>query len=219
MTGRRGILPSTLAAVALFGVLFALRVHLPEEREPILVLMVVPVALLAAEYGLAGGVAAAAFASALVAAWIGLGGAMSHYGALARACTFVLVGVMVGRHVDRRRRLERQNARHFELSLDLVCTAGLDGYFKRVSPAFTAALGYSTAELLSRPFLDLVHPDDRERTKAEAARLFEAMTPTVDFRNRYLAKDGSVCGGSTGRRRSPRTRGSSTPPRGTSPTA
>ena len=48
----------------------------------------------------------------------------------------------------------------FDLSLNLWCVAGTDGYFKRVNPAWEATFGYTTEELLSRPYLDFVHPDD-----------------------------------------------------------
>ena len=47
------------------------------------------------------------------------------------------------------------------LPLLLLCVAGVDGYFKRVGPAWTAKLGWSVEELLSRPFAEFVHPDDR----------------------------------------------------------
>ena len=65
----------------------------------------------------------------------------------------------------------RQQAREefdriFMLSRALICTVGFDGYFKQVNPAFERMLGYSTAELLARPFLEFVYEEDRERTTA-----------------------------------------------------
>ncbi|AUX40597.1 anti-anti sigma factor protein [Sorangium cellulosum] len=80
--------------------------------------------------------------------------------------------------------------RFFELSVDLVGIAGFDGHFKRVGQAWERTLGYSREELLSRPFLDFVHPDDRERTLAESAHAF-AGTGSVTFTNRYRCRDGS----------------------------
>jgi PAS domain S-box-containing protein len=87
----------------------------------------------------------------------------------------------------RRRDLERQ--RLFELSLDMLCVGGLDGYFKQVNPAFTRTLKYSREELLSRPFLDFVHPEDRQRTITELEKLTRG-EPIVDFINRYRTRDG-----------------------------
>jgi PAS domain S-box-containing protein len=87
----------------------------------------------------------------------------------------------------RRRDLERQ--RLFELSLDLLCVAGMDGTFRQVNPSFMRVLKYSKEELLSRPFVDFVHPDDREKTIAEVEKLNRG-EPTVDFENRYRARDG-----------------------------
>ena len=78
----------------------------------------------------------------------------------------------------------------FEMSLDNVCVAGLDGYFKRLSPSWTKTLGWSLEELLSKPLVEFVHPDDRERTLAGRERLRSGGTlGTVT--NRYMCKDGT----------------------------
>ena len=78
----------------------------------------------------------------------------------------------------------------FDLSLSLWCVAGTDGYFKRLNRAWEATLGYTTEELLARPYLDFVHPDDRNATAAEASAVVGGRT-TLTFENRYRAKDGS----------------------------
>lgn len=78
----------------------------------------------------------------------------------------------------------------FEMSLDNLCVAGLDGYFKRVNPSWTRTLGWTAAELMARPSLDLVHPEDRESTLAARATL-EAGTGMGPLTNRYRCKDGS----------------------------
>jgi PAS domain S-box-containing protein len=80
--------------------------------------------------------------------------------------------------------------RFFNLSLDLLCVARQDGYFKRVNPAWTEVLGYSEAELLATPFLDFVHPSDRANTIAEAEKLW-LDGGSARFENRYRAKDGT----------------------------
>ncbi|MBL8625621.1 MAG: PAS domain-containing protein [Myxococcales bacterium] len=79
--------------------------------------------------------------------------------------------------------------RFFALSLDMMCVANVDGYVKRVSPAFDA-LGYDRAEWLARPFIDFVHPDDQAKVTAEVARLADGQ-PSVDFETRFRCKDGS----------------------------
>ncbi|MGI8945711.1 MAG: PAS domain-containing protein, partial [Thermoleophilaceae bacterium] len=83
----------------------------------------------------------------------------------------------------------RRSSRYFELSRDLACTAGLDGVFKQLNSAWTAALGWSEEELRSRPFVEFVHPDDREMTEEQTAGL-TAGGVTVDFVNRFATKDG-----------------------------
>jgi PAS domain S-box-containing protein len=93
------------------------------------------------------------------------------------------------RDVTERRRTEEDLARFFQLSLDLLCVAGTDGYFKRINPAFERVLGYSREELLRHSFVEFVHPDDREITLVQLAHLREGRN-VIDFHNRYLAKDG-----------------------------
>jgi PAS domain S-box-containing protein len=92
---------------------------------------------------------------------------------------------------DRRRRAERDAEQIFDMSLDLLCIVGFDGYFKRVSPAFERTLGYPSATLLSRPLLEFVHPEDRERTRQRTAMLRRGGKQS-QFENRYVRSDGSV---------------------------
>ena len=80
--------------------------------------------------------------------------------------------------------------RFFKLSLDLFCIATFDGYFVRVNPAWQTVLGFSDEEMRASPFMDFVHPDDRDAT----LRAMSALTTgerVIDFENRYRAKDGS----------------------------
>src|SRR5689334_11248844 len=77
-----------------------------------------------------------------------------------------------------------------DLSLSLLCIAGTDGYFKYVNPAWEATFGYTKEEMLSRPYLDFVHPDDRNVTATEATSI-AAGRSTLSFENRYRCKDGS----------------------------
>jgi len=89
-----------------------------------------------------------------------------------------------------RRRASREVERYFALSPEMVIFAGFDGYWKRVNPAVEAILGYTEREALERPFMEFVHPDDRERTEEEARRLVDGAT-TLAFENRIACKDGS----------------------------
>jgi PAS domain S-box-containing protein len=79
----------------------------------------------------------------------------------------------------------------FELSPDAFCIAGFDGYFKRANPAFARNLGYTLDQLLARPFLEHIHPEDRESVKGLIAEL-GAGNPVVGFECRHLCADGSA---------------------------
>jgi PAS domain S-box-containing protein len=80
--------------------------------------------------------------------------------------------------------------RFFTLSIDMLCIAGFDGYFKRLNPAWERVLGYPLEEILRQPYRDFVHPDDLEATIAESKRLIEGYASTR-FENRYRCRDGS----------------------------
>jgi len=93
-------------------------------------------------------------------------------------------------YASRRAKAKAEVDRLFTISPDLIVVAGFDGYFRRVNPAFESRLGYTQQEVLTRPLLDFVHPDDRGRTEEEGHRLHEGQT-TISFVNRYLCKNGS----------------------------
>ncbi len=101
------------------------------------------------------------------------------------------IGNQIGLFVDRRRAQEELD-RFFMLSLDMLCIAGFDGYFKRVNPAWERTLGYSEGDLLSRPFMEFVHPDDREATIVESRKQIDRGEEVIYFENRYFHKDGTL---------------------------
>ena len=79
----------------------------------------------------------------------------------------------------------------FELSLDPLATAGFDGYIKRANPAWQRLLGWTDEELRAVPYVEFIHPDDRERTVAEASRLASPGAETRDFEIRVRRRDGA----------------------------
>jgi PAS domain S-box-containing protein len=100
------------------------------------------------------------------------------------------VGNQIGLFYERRRAQDDLD-RFFTLSLDLLCVVGFDGYFKRVNPAWQRVLGYTSEELLARPFIEFIHPDDRQASTNEASKLSTGVE-LLHFENRYLHKDGTI---------------------------
>jgi PAS domain S-box-containing protein len=100
------------------------------------------------------------------------------------------LALITARDITERRRLKEDLDQFFTLSLDLLCIAGFDGRFRRLNPAWERVLGYADGELLTRPFLEFVHAEDREATLGEMKRL-SAGEETIHFVNRYRCKDGS----------------------------
>lgn len=82
-------------------------------------------------------------------------------------------------------------AKFFDLSPDFLCIAKPNGYFSKISSAFSKELGYTEAELLEKPFLDFVHPDDKEKTISVLNDINNQQQKIKFFRNRYLCKNGS----------------------------
>jgi PAS domain S-box-containing protein len=112
------------------------------------------------------------------------------------ACGFSFLFVMtagwtIKRDIAARRRAEEERDRFFNISLDMLATAGFDGYFKSVNPAFTRVLGWSEEELLSQPWRAFVHPDDVDATLQEHQKQLTTGALTIEFENRYRCKDGS----------------------------
>lgn len=89
-----------------------------------------------------------------------------------------------------RKLAEAERDRLFTLSPDLLCIAGFDGRLRQLNPAWERALGWSIAELLARPWLDFVHPGDREATERASTALARGES-VLDFENRYRRRDGS----------------------------
>ncbi|HAG85365.1 MAG TPA: hypothetical protein DCL61_30525 [Cyanobacteria bacterium UBA12227] len=77
----------------------------------------------------------------------------------------------------------------FQLSLDLVCIWGKDGYFQKLNPAWQSVLGWSEEELRSQPGLECVHPDDRELTQKAVIKC--SVGKIVEYENRFRHQDGS----------------------------
>ena len=99
------------------------------------------------------------------------------------------IGSQIGQFIERRQ-AEQELDRFFDLSLDMLCIAGFDGFFKRLNPAWEKVLGWRNEELLGRPYIELVHPEDRDAT-IEAGWKLAAGVNVVSFENRYQAADRS----------------------------
>ncbi len=96
----------------------------------------------------------------------------------------------ISRDITEHKQTEEERERFFSLSLHMLCIADFDGYFKLLNPAWEKTLGFTQEELLAKPYLEFIHPEDRAATLAEAQKLVSS-GETIGFENRYLCKDGS----------------------------
>jgi len=84
----------------------------------------------------------------------------------------------------------QEYARFFSLSMDLMCIADINGYFRKVNPLFISTLGYTEEELLTNQFYSFIHPDDIDET-IKIVKLLAKGTSSIKITNRYRCKDGS----------------------------
>jgi len=99
--------------------------------------------------------------------------------------------IEVAEDITERKRSEEEIEKFFNMTGYMICIASIDGYFTRINESFEQTLGYSSEELLSRPYLDFVHPDDRKKTTAVVEEKLAVGARVVGFENRYRCKDGS----------------------------
>jgi PAS domain S-box-containing protein len=81
--------------------------------------------------------------------------------------------------------------RFFELTPDLLCIAGYDGYFKKINPAVCELLGYSYEELYAFPINDFIYHEDRQLTSKHRENLKNDI-PLLNYENRYVKKNGEI---------------------------
>jgi PAS domain S-box-containing protein len=118
----------------------------------------------------------------------------THYTSANGLPSDTIYGILQDEQVQRMtqiRQVQAERDRILEVSPDMICILGMDGYFKYLNPAWEKNSGYTDEALMSGKFLDFVHPDDRAKTLREIESL-AAGRRTVDFENRYTHKDGSI---------------------------
>jgi PAS domain S-box-containing protein len=99
--------------------------------------------------------------------------------------------VGVGTDITKRKLAEEQIENIFNMTGYMICVAGIDGYFKRINDSFGETLGYSREELLAKPFLEFIHPADKQKTIDVMKEKLTQGEQVIDFENRYRCKDGS----------------------------
>jgi PAS domain S-box-containing protein len=100
---------------------------------------------------------------------------------------FAAIGNQLGAFIARRR-AQRDIERFFAMSRDMLCIAGFDGYFKRLNASWERELGFTLAELETKPLLEFVHPEDRDAMSVAFARPADG---GLTLETRWLCRDGS----------------------------
>ena len=92
--------------------------------------------------------------------------------------------------ITEQRKAEENINLFFNVTLDMLCIANFEGYFIRISPSWSETLGWTEDELLAKPYVEFIHPDDIETT-LEIVKEIEKGKNVFDFENRYRCKDDS----------------------------
>jgi diguanylate cyclase (GGDEF)-like protein/PAS domain S-box-containing protein len=189
-SGQAGTL---VAAALMFAAIAAWRFSDDDVLDAIGILYLVPIVLLAVRLGTPAGLAGAAVGVTLTVVWARAHapGHLEPTGYVARAIVLFGIAGIIGREVDKRRRVERQAERWFSMSDELCCVVEPDGSFARINESWMRHLGYTESELFRSRLLDLCHPDDVERPRAELAALSGESNLTATFEGRWRAKGGS----------------------------
>ncbi|MEQ8548931.1 MAG: PAS domain S-box protein [Cyclobacteriaceae bacterium] len=90
----------------------------------------------------------------------------------------------------KQQQLLRKFENFFKFSSDLLTVASMEGYFVELNPKTTILLGYTLGELKSKPLIEFVHPDDREKTQNELNNYLQGHSETINFENRYKRRKG-----------------------------
>jgi PAS domain S-box-containing protein len=166
-----------------------------EPARAVAPLVIVPVGVCAAVFGLRGALGAVGLAAvaltAVRASDAVAGRPVNAWDYGARLLSLALVGLTVGFLADRMRLTQRRLAAHQSSARDLIATL-VEGHFAQVNPAFERILGYREEDLRGRAILEFVHPEDRDATLAEQRVNIQGPgAGTEGFRHRFAHRDGS----------------------------
>jgi diguanylate cyclase (GGDEF)-like protein/PAS domain S-box-containing protein len=184
---RRAVL---LTAVGLYALVFVARQSTSDPLAGISFLYLLPVVLVAIEFGLAAAVCAVVVSLALVGVWDVLNGVgVGYLGFAVRALVFLTVGALAAQAAERLHRAAAEASQYFEMASDMLLVAHLDGTVERLNARWTEVLGWPAEEIAAQLPEGLVHPDDLERTRAGIEDLV-ATGHEGTFTNRMRAQDG-----------------------------
>jgi diguanylate cyclase (GGDEF)-like protein/PAS domain S-box-containing protein len=187
--GRRSTL-TIAVALGLFAVVSALLVIVDDPAEGIGFLYVLPVGLVAVDLGWRWGLGVAMLCIAFYAVWAALGDVeLTAVGYATRAFVLISLGGTMGWVAARARVKGDESERWFAMA-NVMLSTSLEGQFTRLNPAWQPTLGWTHEELMSRPFVEFIHPEDVEPTSGAASVLLDGSSHVVDFENRYATKDG-----------------------------
>jgi PAS domain S-box-containing protein len=107
-----------------------------------------------------------------------------------RNCIGEITGYLsIKEDITEQKNREIEKNRMFDYSLDMLSIASFDCCFRRLNPAWKNTFGWSELELKSKPFIEFIHPDDKEETLIAAEKLMSG-EEVINFENRFLCKDG-----------------------------